>query len=373
MARVAAPELEGVPYPLHAATPDPALLPLRELRSSYAHVLARHGASMLDAREPWGAPALRRELGAYLRRTRALVPERLLLTCGSQEGISLVARALLRPGDVVAVEDPGYFPAWQVFRAAGAELCGIPVDEHGMRVDALGRLMRRRRVRLVYVTPQRQYPTTVSLSAPRRRTLLGLTLAAGVPILEDDYDHEFHFRGEPQPPLAASSAAPHVLYVATLTKLVAPGVRVGMLCGSAALLEHLAQLREDSIGGGDAITQAALADWIADGGFERHVRRARRVYAERREAALESLGAAARLVPIDFTAPDGGLAIWSTWPGRSGADLARRALARGVLVLPGSLVSLGGESPGLRIAYGRVTPEAFAEAVTILVAEARRR
>jgi len=364
--------LDGLQYPLHAATPDPTLLPLRELRAAYAHVLGRQGAATLDVREPWGHPALRRELAAYLRRARALIPERLLLTCGSQEGIQLVARALLQPGDAVAVEDPGYFPAWSAFRAAGAEPCGVPVDEHGIRVDALARLLGQRRVRLVYVTPQHQYPTTVTLSAPRRRALIELTLAAGVPILEDDYDHEYHFRGEPQAPLAASRDAPHVIYVASLSKLVAPGVRVGMLCGSAALLEQLAAQREHSLGGGDALTQAALADWIADGGFERHVRRARRIYAERRAAALDSLAGAARLGPVELTAPDGGLALWTRWAVPC-AELARRALARGVAVLPGTLASLHGETQGLRLAYSRVSPEAFGRAIRILVAEARRR
>jgi GntR family transcriptional regulator/MocR family aminotransferase len=370
------PAPSGITFPLHQAVPDPTLLPLRELRAAYAHVLARHGTSALDARDAWGNPALRRELRAYLRRARALIPERMLLTNGSQEGISLVARALLGPGDTVAVEDPGYFPAWQVFRATGADVVPVAVDEHGMRIDVLRRLLERRRVRLVYTTPNHQYPTTVTLSAPRRQALLQLTRSHAVPVLEDDYDHEYHFRGVPQPPLAAMASAPHVLYVATLSKLVAPGVRVGMLCGSGPIIEELVEQRQSSIGAGDAVTQAALADWIADGGFERHVRRARRVYAERRDAALTALTRAGARAPVEFSAPDGGLAIWTEWPEHSVADLARRALARGVAVLPGTLTALAPNSRGqrgLRLAYGRVSPARFAAAIAILMAEATRR
>jgi GntR family transcriptional regulator / MocR family aminotransferase len=364
--------LGEVKYPLHSATPDPALLPLRELRASYAHVLARHGTSALDAAAGAGNPLLVRELLGYLRRARAVLFERMLVTCGSQEGIALVARALLGPGDVVAVEDPGYFPAWQAFRAEGAEVVPVPVDSRGLRVDALERLLRRRRVRLVYVTPNHQYPTTATLSAPRRRALLELTLAHGVPILEDDYDHEYHFRGEPQPPLAASTTAPHVLYVASLSKLVAPGVRIGMLCGNGEILDVLERQRQSTVRAGDGVTQAALADWIADGGFERHVRRARRAYAERRDAALVALAKAATKVPVELTPPDGGLAVWTVWPRHAIVELARRALARGVAVLPGPLASIEANSPGMRLAYGRVSPARFAEAVSILVSEAKR-
>jgi GntR family transcriptional regulator / MocR family aminotransferase len=370
-ASVAPPALDGVRFPLHAATPDPRLLPRAELRAAYAHVLARDPGP-LDHDDVWGNAALERELRGYLQRVRGLSVERILLTNGSQEAIALVARVLLAPGDAVAVEDPGYAPAWQAFRAAGAEVVPVPVDDRGLRVDELAALLRRRRVRLVYVTPNHQYPTTVTLAAPRRRALLDCTLAAGVPILEDDYDHEYHFRGVPQPALAAREQAPHVLYVASLSKLVAPGVRVGMLCGPLDILEAMAQERRASVRAGDAVTQAALADWIADGGFERHVRRAKRVYAERREAALATLARASQRVPLRVAAPDGGLAIWCEWPAHSVLDLARRALARGVAVLPGPLAALEAPSQGLRLAYGRVTPRVFAEGVAILVAEARR-
>ncbi len=368
-------ELPALPadmrYPLHAATADPALLPMAELRSAYAHVLARHGAGALEHDSEWGHAGLRRELMGYLRRARALQPESLLVSNGSQEAIALAAQALLSPGDAVAVEDPGYFPAWQAFRACGAVLLPVPVDEQGLRVDALARLLERRRVRLLYLTPQHQFPTTVLLSTPRRQALLELTLAHGVPILEDDYHHEYHFRGPPVPPLAASSTAPHVLYVASLSKLVAPGVRAGMVCGSAELLGSLAARRRIGSRSGDGVTQAALAEWIASGGFERHVRRARRAYAERRSAALQLLQSAAAEHQLELTPPAGGLALWTRWPGYDVTELARRALARGVAVLPGTLASTSGQSEGIRIAFGRVTPERFATGLRLLLAEAR--
>ncbi len=357
-----------VTHPLHAATPDPSLLPMNEIRAAYAHVIAREGARALDRIEERGHDRLHGELARYLRRARGFSPRSMILTAGSQEAIALAAQTLLAPGDVVAVEAPGYVPAWDTFRAVGAEVVPIPVDAQGLRVDALAGLIRRRRVRLVYVTPTHHYPTTVTMSAFRRRALLALTLAHGVPILEDDYDHEYHFRGEPQPPLAASPSAPHVVYAATLSKLVAPGLRVGILAANEALVAAAASRRRLGARGGDGITQAALAEWIADGGFERHVRRARRVYAARRDAALATLDYHAKRAPLRFTAPDGGLAIWTTWPEHDTLALAERALARGVAVVPEALLRPDRSlAHGMRLAFARPSPAVFAEGVAILV------
>jgi GntR family transcriptional regulator/MocR family aminotransferase len=272
---------------------------------------------------------------------------------------------------VVVVEDPGYFPAWSAFRAVGAEVVGVPVDAQGLRTDLLAKLLEQRQVRLVYVTPNHQYPTTVKLSIPRRRVLLSLTRAHGVPILEDDYDHEYHFRGAPQVPLAASQDAAHVIYIATLSKLIAPALRVGIIAGESELLHQLAAHRRIQLRSGDGVSEAALAEWIAQGGFERHLRRARRVYAARRDAAVEALSRHTAELGVEFKAPDGGLAVWTRWPGLDTLELARRALARGVAVLPSKLMTLGAPHEGIRLAYGCLDSPAFLRAVEILSQVAR--
>ena len=121
-------------------------------------------------------------------------------------GLSLTARALIRPGDAVAVEHPGYRPAWEAFRLAGAEIVPIPIDERGVDVRALERILRRRPIRAVYVTPHHQFPTTVTLSGPRRVKLLQLASRERFAVIEDDYDHEFHYSGRPVLPLASVDA-----------------------------------------------------------------------------------------------------------------------------------------------------------------------
>src|SRR5262249_24589519 len=158
--------------PLHAALPDSALLPIAELRAAYAHVLQRRAHAALNDSDERGVPALRRELARYLRRARGFVPAELVVTHGSQEGIALVAQVLLGEGDAVLVEDPGYPHAARTFRALGANVVPLPVDAQGLRVDALANYLSKRTARLLYTTPNHHYPTTVSLSAPRRAALL---------------------------------------------------------------------------------------------------------------------------------------------------------------------------------------------------------
>jgi GntR family transcriptional regulator/MocR family aminotransferase len=356
---------------LHAAVPDAALLPMSELRAAYAHVLAKRGRAALAGVDERGLPGLRRELARYVRRARGFVPRALLVTHGSQEAIALAAQVLVRPGDTVLVEDPGYPNAARVFREMGAEVVPLPVDAQGLRVDALAKCLAQRTVRLLYTTPNHHYPTTVTLAAPRRAALLQLTRAHAVPVLEDDYDHEYHYRGVPQPPLAAAGDAPHVVYVGTLSKLVAPGIRVGFACGDPQLIDAMVRVRSLVTRSNDGVTQAALADWMSDGGLDRHLRRARRTYALRRDAAVAALARAAQEVSLEYTAPDGGLAIWTVWPEHDVLALATRAAAHGVSVLPEPLTRAQPQGHGMRLAFGAVTPAQFEQGLAVLLREAK--
>ncbi|HLK39684.1 MAG TPA: PLP-dependent aminotransferase family protein [Polyangiaceae bacterium] len=360
-------------YPLHSATPDPRLLPRDELRAAYSSVLRGRRADAFDLGDERGLPRLVRALGAFLRRTRGLADREILVTNGSQEAIALVAQALLAPGDVVVVGDPGYPPAWDAFRAAGARLVPVPGDGDGLDADAIVRALRRHRCRLVYLTPGRDYPTTASLSAARRVSILEATRRAGVPILEDDYDHEHHFRASPQPPLALD--ADHVVYVSTLSKAIAPSLRIGFLAAVPAVVDRVLRIRRTGTRGNDGIAQAAVAEWIEEGGFERHLRRGRLVYRERRDAAFAALERA-RGGGCDVTChlPDGGLALWAHWGGIDTIRLAERARDRGVFFVPEGLVRVrvagAQRRSGARIAFSRLAPDELSRAVSILAAEA---
>jgi GntR family transcriptional regulator/MocR family aminotransferase len=173
----------------------------------------------------------------------AATADSLVVTRGSQMGFDLAARALLSPGDAVAVEELGYSSVWASLKLAGARLLPIPLDAEGMRVDALEKIAAREKLRAIYLTPHHQYPTMVVLSPGRRLQLLDLARRNRIAILEDDYDHEFHYQGRPILPLASADQAGVVIYVGTLSKILAPGLRLGFVVAPEPLLARVVQLR----------------------------------------------------------------------------------------------------------------------------------
>jgi GntR family transcriptional regulator/MocR family aminotransferase len=273
---------------------------------------------------------------------------------------------MLAPGDVVAVEAYGYRPAWEAFRLAGAELAPVPVDAEGLRVDALEKLTREKRVRAVYVTPHHQYPTTTMLPAARRLALLDLAKRARFAIIENDYDHEFHYDGRPTLPLASADDGSRVVYVGTLSKVLAPGLRVGFLVGPRVLLERAALLRAFVDRQGDLAIERAVAELIDDGVLARHTRKMRRLYRERRDVLARALEKHAPR--WRFSLPPGGLAIWVSAPARTDVDaIAARAEKRGVLVHTARRFTFDGHAePRFRLGFAPLDPAKIREAVSIL-------
>ncbi|WP_306672078.1 PLP-dependent aminotransferase family protein [Geothrix campi] len=289
--------------------PDLRLVPTDLLARAYRRALgSRELLGYGDAR---GEARLRSALARLLSEMRGLAvsEDRLMLTGGSQGALDLVARTLIRPGDRVAVEDPGYPAAWATLRAAGAELVPVPVDETGMRIETLARHLADGPLRAIYLTPHHQFPTTVTMGAARRLRLLELAAHHRIALLEDDYDNEFHFEGRPVLPLAGEDPAGVVIYLGTLSKILAPGLRLGFVAGPRALVEALAARRETADGQGDHLLQRATAELLEDGLLQRHARKMRRIYQTRRETLAAALrrhlgGAAA------FDLPAGGMSLW---------------------------------------------------------------
>ena len=292
--------------------PDVRLFPARPLARAFRRAIEHRGRALLTTSDACGHVRLRVELASMLARTRGLVvtPGNLMVTRSIEQGIDLVARTLIRPGDIVAVEAFGYPPAWSVLRLAGAKLVPIPLDREGLDVDALETLLARERIRAVFTTPHHQFPTTSVMSSRRRERLASLALAHGFAIIEDDYDHEFHYAGKPVLPIAAGAGRANVVYIGSLSNLLAPGVSSGFVVAPPSVFERLAALRAASGARGDAAVECAVAELFEDGELLRHVRRMRRIYEMRRDALAESLkrrlGGA-----LEFRVPEGGMAIWA--------------------------------------------------------------
>ncbi len=365
--------LRGFPSPKQGTLmmdglPDPRLMPVRLLAQAYRRALLSLGGSLLCYGDPAGHPQLREALADMIARRRgiAVSSEHILVTRGAQMALDLVARVLLRPGDLVAVEQLGYPPAFAALRSTGAQLVPLAVDPQGLQTQALAQLCRQGQVRAVYVTPHHQYPTTARLSPARRVELLELAARHRFAILEDDYDHEFHYDGAPALPLASIDEAGVTVYIGTLSKTLAPGLRVGFIAAPPALVQRLAHARAQIDRQGDLMLERAVADLMEEGELQRHIRHTRGVYNQRRHVLANALHKHLGDV-LSFEVPAGGMAIWA----RANLDVDRwavRAARRGVRCYPASAFVAPGQSapPCLRLGFAALTPQEIEEAVARL-------
>jgi GntR family transcriptional regulator/MocR family aminotransferase len=352
---------------LTKGAPDPRLVPVAELSRAYRRALGRHGAELLGYGDPRGHVRLRTALAEMLSTARGILTtaDDLLVTRGSQMAVDLAARALLKPGDAVAVEAIGNRATWTALRLTGAEVFPVPVDTAGLDVTALAQLSERKRIRAVYVTPHHQFPTTAVMPAARRMQLLELARSRRMAVIEDDYDHDFHYEGRPVLPLAARDQAGVVVYIGTLSKVLAPGLRIGYVVAPKAVLDRVRSLRQVADLQGDLAHECAVAELFEDGELMRHIRRVRRIYRTRRDALVEALrnrlGQA-----VDFHIPEGGMALWARIaPDIDIAEWSKRGLHHGVAFVSGSIYATD-ESPMhcMRLGFSLLDVHELDEAVS---------
>ena len=236
--------------------------------------------------KPAGYPGLREAIARHIGVSRGVrvSPDDITITNGAQQSLDLVARALLEPGDRVAVEDPGYHPPKFLFESLGADVHGVPVDSEGIVVDQLPR-----NTRLVYVTPSHQYPLGVTMSLPRRLALLDWADRNNAAIIEDDYDSEFRFGGRPLEPLHTIDASGRVVYVGSFSKTLLPDLRLGFVATPPSCTAAVHKAKYVTDWHTSMVLQVALAQFIDSGGFARHLRKVRRVYTARHELVTKIL------------------------------------------------------------------------------------
>lgn len=248
--------------------------------------------TLLDyADDAAGHLSLRKEIAAYLIRSRGVrcTHENILVTNGTQQALELCARLFIEPGAAVVVEDPGYLSARFIFQSAGANLIGVPVDESGLNTSVLASRLADKCVKLAYVTPSHQFPTGVVMSLPRRLELLSLAAENNMLIFEDDYDSEFRYTGAPIPALQGLDSAGSVIYGGTFSKVLFPALRIGYLVLSTSLMPLFSGARWIMDRQSNLSYQSALAEIIADGKFEQHIRRMRTYYNKLRARLIQRL------------------------------------------------------------------------------------
>ena len=346
--------------------PDARLLSPEVLSRAYRTALRQAvRGNWLGYGDPRGSPVLRETIANMLMTHRGLVAsaDNICITRGSQMAIFLAARILVRPGETVLVEALSYSPAWQAFRAAGASVVGAKLDDNGLDVEDVERLCRRHKVRALYLTPHHQFPTTVSLTPQRRLRLLDLASQFGFAVIEDDYDHEFHFEQQPLLPMA-SYAPRRTVYIGSMSKLLLPGLRIGYVAAAPDVIRLMANETVIIDRQGNVPTELAVAELIQSGELHRHARKALQVYLGRRDAFARLLVENFDGI-IDFKVPDGGLAFWITFRDSSVLDAIEKSTpGRGVHFLPSRSFAIAPyEQRGLRLGFASLNPDEAAEAV----------
>jgi 2-aminoadipate transaminase len=300
--------------------PAPELFPVAEIAAAHAKVLATDGAAALQYSVTEGYGPLRDWIATRLRgRGIATNREQVLVTTGSQQGIDLVAKVLLDPGDVVVVENPSYLAALQVFAGAEAELDVVGSDDDGMRVDELEALLARRTVKLIYIVADFNNPKGTTLSVARRLKLVELATRHNVIILEDDPYGELRFRGVRPPSLAALDEAGVVLQLGTFSKTLAPGLRIGWITGAPELIRACTTAKQAADLHSGNLSQRATSVLLETFDYDGHLDRLRAVYGARCD---DLLGALTRHLPTGskWTQPDGGLFVWVELPAELDAE-----------------------------------------------------
>jgi GntR family transcriptional regulator/MocR family aminotransferase len=341
-------------FNFRTGVPDPSLLPHQAWRRIVGRVLRANATAVSSYSDPSGLPELRETIARHVAVSRGVQAsaDDIIVTNGTQQALDMLTRVLLDPGDGIAMEDPGYPPARRLFESVGVSVHGVRVDEEGLVVDGIPR-----RVRTVYVTPSHQYPLGVAMTLRRRRALLAWAQRHSAAVIEDDYDSEFRFGGRPLEPLRTLDTDGHVIYVGSFSKTLLPGARLGFIAAPRSLRSALHKAKSVADWHTPTLEQLALARFIDDGAFARHIRKVNRVYHQRHDLILNILRRdfADHLEPIPS---DTGLHVSAVARKASVqqiATIAERARAVGVAIQVLAFFSVSDKPrSGIVLGYGGV-------------------
>ena len=359
-------------YDFAVAYPDPASLPLDDLLDSLSAALQEEGTDLAVYPHPQGYPPLREFVADKLARDRDIQvsPDDIILGDGSGQPIHLLAEALLDPGDVVLTEDFVYSGTLNILRRFRADVRGVPCDEEGMLPDALESAIAKaiaegKRPKLIYAIPSFQNPQGWTMTLERRQAMVRLSQKYDVPILEDDCYVDLRYDGEPVTSIYSLDDTGRVMYVASFSKIIAPGMRLGYMTAPAEVLDRVGVIKS---GGGVNQFAALAVHRYSTGKLDAHVAEINDILRPKRDAMLaalgENLGASA-----SWSRPEGGLYVWLEMP--AGADLVavrEKALDAGVGYQAGTGYAPDGVSGRnyARLCFGYNTPEEIHEGIGIL-------
>ncbi|MDO3644765.1 MAG: PLP-dependent aminotransferase family protein [Mucilaginibacter sp.] len=351
--------------------PDIRLAPIELMVREYRRFANYHFTSKYLMYGPeQGSENLRTELARFFRETRGLqvTSENILITKGVQMALYLIARVLLKKGDTFIAGEPGYTGASEILSHIPAKLETVPVDEYGIKVDAIEAICKAKKVRLVYVIPHHHNPTTVTLSADRRMQLLELARKYKFAIVEDDYDYDFHYASSPILPLASVDNYGSVIYVGSFSKTIAPGIRLGFMAAPQNFIRQATRIRRMIDRQGEQLIEEAMANLLKNGDIGRHLKKANKIYHARRDILCGLLKE--RLNGhVKFKVPDGGFAVWVEYlNGVKPAAVAARASVMGLTISYGRDYYHDAAYPNysVRLGFASLNEKELEQAVDIL-------
>lgn len=350
--------------------PDSKIAPVTELARAYRQIFGIKAKwQMMGYGDEHGDVEFRKMISQMLNHQRGMQihEHEISITRGSQMAMFLTAQTLLTAGDCVIVEDPGYQPAWQAFEYAGAQLLPIAVDEEGIDIQSIEKLLsEHQNIKTIYITPHRQYPTMVTLSLSRRLRLIELANQHQITIIEDDYDNEFHFGYRPILPISSFPELNNYVYIGTLSKVVAPALRIGYLATkNQDLLQKIGSLRKIIDVHGDVIMEQAVLQLIKEGAVKKHIRKATAHYKHKRDFVYCLLNKYMNDV-AHFTLPEGGLAFWIVpkvildWD-----KVTTLLLEKNIKIIHPKQYSRYYVN-GFRLSYGSVTEEQLEQSIQVI-------
>ncbi|MFW7378418.1 MAG: PLP-dependent aminotransferase family protein [Oligoflexus sp.] len=346
---------------------DLRLFPIDELKSCLTDGLRRKKAAILDYGNADGYPMLLEELSNYLRLVRSIRNRDIIVTNGCQEALYIAAKLLIAPGDKVAMEALSYPIAMNTLRNLGADLHAVAIDGEGVIPEALDDLCQREKIKLLFLTPNHHFPTTVTMSSQRRQAIYAVAVRHSIIILEDDFDHEYHYVSSPPAPIATIDSQGLVIYASSLSKIMFPAARIGFLALPKGVKAKFVEAKlYVSIQSG-LLMQDAIARWMKSGGALAHLNRTRRIYEQRLQGLNRTLQEFKdKGVPLQWRVPDGGMAVWvkTDWNTKL---LSQQAEKRGLLVQYEEASRIdGGAGQHLRIGFAQHTEEETYDGLSVL-------
>ncbi|KUJ61436.1 GntR family transcriptional regulator [Flavobacteriaceae bacterium CRH] len=361
-------ETSNLDYQFNDGMPDLRLLQNEVLARLYVSKLKRQKTSKTyEQIQIQSHLNFKTHFSNYLNLTRGLrISTANLLTTNSHEiSLYLVTKVLISPGDKVVVASPGYYISNMTLTNTGAQIITIPIDQDGIDTNRLKEICEKTKIRILYLTSNYNYPTTISLSAKRRIELLELANLYGFIILEDDYDFDFHHDNNPILPLAAFDSNQKVIYIGSFGRSLPSGFSYGFVSAPSEFIEELEKHQNILESGIDVIKEQVLTEWITEGEVHRLIKKNKKIYKERRDYFVSLLNEKLS-DKIKFKVPTRGLAIWIEWLDKFNLITLQKECAANGLFLPKTILYQTKNLTATRLGFGHLEKEEMEKAVSIL-------